>query len=350
MEIYQYGQLHTLYSGKHRHIRRIRAIGCPTRSGHRILRFLRFRCCQYGCPGSQEPQKRYADRNPRLIARLYHIIHAVRPRHDGVAHYSEFGGQQGIAPVAIAIEHMGEVDASGVLHPDYPWMNKAIVLAILFGYCSVIMVTLLGQSRVFLSMSHDGLLPPFFSHINEKFRTPARSNLLFMVLVGLLAAFVPARLAGEMTSIGTLFAFTLVCAGVLVVRKTMPDVHRAFKTPLVPFVPVAGIITCLCMMLFLPADTWIRLVLWMLIGLDIYACYGIKHSKLEYNQANRHGQLALNMIGIVLAILCVITGLWHQQTVGWEESKVLLIISFVFAFTHLGFYMVRIWKQTTKVF
>ena len=77
----------------------------------------------------------------------------------------------------------------------------------------------------------------------------------------------------------------------------------------------------------------------MLIGLDIYACYGIKHSKLEYNQANRHGQLALNMIGIVLAILCVITGLWHQQTVGWEESKVLLIISFVFAFTHLGFYM-----------
>ena len=112
----------------------------------------------------------------------------------GVAHYSEFGGQQGIAPVAIAIEHMGEVDASGVLHPDYPWMNKAIVLSILFGYCSVIMVTLLGQSRVFLSMSHDGLLPPFFSHINEKFRTPARSNLLFMVLVGLLAAFVPARL------------------------------------------------------------------------------------------------------------------------------------------------------------
>ena len=191
---------------------------------------------------------------------------------------------------------------------------------------------------------------PFFSHINEKFRTPARSNLLFMVIVGLLAAFVPARVAGEMTSIGTLFAFTLVCAAVLIVRKSMPEVHRAFKTPFVPVVPILGILTCLCMMLFLPADTWIRLVLWMLIGLDIYACYGIKHSKLEYNQANRHGQLALNMIGIVLAILCVITGLWHQQTVGWEESKVLLIISFVFAFTHLGFYMVRIWKQTTKVF
>lgn len=120
-------------------------------------------------------------------------------------------------------------DASGNIQPDYTWLNKAIVLAILFGYCSVILVTLLGQSRVFLSMSHDGLLPPFFSRIHEKFRTPAYSNLLFMVLVGLLAAFVPARLAGEITSIGTLFAFTLVCAGVLIVRKTMPNVHRHSK-------------------------------------------------------------------------------------------------------------------------
>lgn len=204
----------------------------------------------------------------------------------GVAHYTAFSGQQGIAPVAIAIEHMGQADAAGIIQPDYPWLNRAIVLSILFGYCSVIMVTLLGQSRVFLSMSHDGLLPPFFSHINEKFRTPARSNLLFMVLVGLLAAFVPARLAGEMTSIGTLMAFTLVCAAVLVVRRTMPDVPRSFKTPLVPLIPILGILTCLCMMLFLPADTWIRLVLWMLIGLDIYVGYGMKHSKLEHVQGH----------------------------------------------------------------
>lgn len=156
----------------------------------------------------------------------------------GVAHYSDFAGQQGIAPVAVAIDHMGHADATGVIHPDYPWLNRAIVLAILFGYCSVIMVTLLGQSRVFLSMSRDGLLPPFFSKIHEKYRTPAHSNLLFMVIVGGLAAFVPARVAGEMTSIGTLFAFTLVCAAVLIVRKSMPDVHRAFKTPFVPTVPI----------------------------------------------------------------------------------------------------------------
>ena len=185
----------------------------------------------------------------------------------GVANYTEFKGHVGIAPVAVAIENMGTADASGTIIPAYPWLNKAIILAILFGYCSVIMVTLMGQSRVFLSMSHDGLLPKFFSKINEKTRTPVHSNLLFMVVVSLLAGFVPAQVAGEMTSIGTLLAFTLVCAGILVVRKTMPDAPRAFKTPFVPAVPILGILTCLCMMCFLPADTWIRLVLWMLIGL-----------------------------------------------------------------------------------
>ena len=265
----------------------------------------------------------------------------------GVVNYTAFEGHNGIAPVAIAIEHMGQMDASGTIQPDYPWMNRAIVVAILLGYCSVIMVTLLGQSRVFLSMSRDGLLPPLFSHIHPRFRTPARSNLLFMVLVGTLAAFVPAQVAGEMCSIGTLFAFTLVCAGVLIVRRTMPDAPRSFKTPLVPFVPIAGIITCLVMMVFLPADTWIRLVLWMLIGLDIYVSYGIRHSKLGQGAAYRHGTRLLDMIGIALAVLCVITGLWHQQTVGWEADKTLLVISFLFALTHLAFYIHRLSKEFT---
>lgn len=265
----------------------------------------------------------------------------------GVVNYTAFEGHNGIAPVAIAIEHMSHMDASGTIQPDYPWMNRAIVVAILLGYCSVIMVTLLGQSRVFLSMSRDGLLPPLFSHIHPRFRTPARSNLLFMVLVGTLAAFVPAQVAGEMCSIGTLFAFTLVCAGVLIVRRTMPDAPRSFKTPLVPFVPIAGIITCLVMMVFLPADTWIRLVLWMLIGLDIYVSYGIKHSKLGQGQTHRQGTRLLDMTGIALAVLCVITGLWHQQTVGWEADKTLLVISFLFALTHLAFYIHRLAKEFT---
>lgn len=262
----------------------------------------------------------------------------------GVAHYTAFRGQQGIAPVAVAIEHMGTVSPNGTLMPAYPWMNKAIILAILFGYCSVIMVTLLGQSRVFLSMSKDGLLPPFFSKIHPRFRTPAHSNVLFMILVALMAAFVPAQVAGEMTSIGTLLAFTLVCAAVLVVRRTMPDAPRAFKTPFVPYVPILGILTCVTMMCFLPADTWIRLVLWMLIGVDVYVSYGVKHSVLEPNQTHRKGVVALYLLGVVLAVLSAITGLWHQQTVGWGESKVLLIISFVFALTHGAFYMWKIWR------
>jgi APA family basic amino acid/polyamine antiporter len=219
-------------------------------------------------------------------------------------------------------------------------------MAILFGYCSVIMVTLLGQSRVFLSMSRDGLLPPFFSKIHPKYRTPAHSNLLFMVIVSIMAAFIPARVAGEMVSIGTLFAFTLVCAGILIVRKSMPNVERAFKTPFVPLVPILGILTCLCMMVFLPADTWIRLVLWMLVGLDIYALYGVKHSKLEEKVSRRKGLTILNAIGIGLSVLSIITGLWHQQTAGWDTDKTLLFISFVFAFTHCAFYVWRMWKQT----
>lgn len=264
----------------------------------------------------------------------------------GVAHYTDFKGQVGIAPVAVAIQNMGTADASGIIQPAYPWMNKAIILAILFGYCSVIMVTLMGQSRVFLSMSHDGLLPKFFSQINEKTRTPMKSNLLFMVIVSIMAGIVPAQVAGEMTSIGTLLAFTLVCAGILIVRKTMPDAPRAFKTPFVPAVPILGIITCLCMMCFLPADTWIRLVLWMLVGLDVYALYGIKHSKLEHDVKVRKGDMVLNIMGITLAVLSIITGLWHQQTVGWESDMTLLYISFFFAITHCAYYMFRMWKQS----
>lgn len=261
----------------------------------------------------------------------------------GVAHYTEFKGQQGIAPVAVAIEHMGYTNADGEWVTAYPWMNKAIILAILFGYCSVIMVTLLGQSRVFLSMSKDGLLPPFFSKIHPRYRTPAHSNLLFMVLVAVMAAFVPAQVAGEMTSIGTLLAFTLVCAAILVVRKTMPDAPRSFKTPLVPYVPILGILTCVTMMCFLPADTWIRLVLWMLLGLDVYTLYGLKHSCLEKNVKRRNGVMALYILGLALAVLSALTGLWHQQTVGWGESKILLGISFGFALVHGVFYLWRIW-------
>src|SRR5687767_15767307 len=178
----------------------------------------------------------------------------------GVTSYTTFSGKDGIAPVALAIDQMGTANAAGVVRPDYPWLNRAIVVAILFGYSSVILVMLMGQSRVFFSMSKDGLIPKIFSSVNPKTQTPAKNNLLFMLFVSLFAAFVPARVVGEMTSIGTLFAFILVCIGVWVMRKKMPELPRAFKTPMVPLIPILGIATCLFMMVFLPMDTWIRLL------------------------------------------------------------------------------------------
>jgi APA family basic amino acid/polyamine antiporter len=135
---------------------------------------------------------------------------------------------------------------------------------------------------------------------------------------------------------------------VLVVRKTMPGIRRGFSCPFVPVVPILGILTCVAMMCFLPADTWIRLVLWMLIGLDIYATYGIKHSKLEPGKDVRKGDSTLNILGISLAALSIITGLWHQQTAGWDADKTLLVISIVFAIVHFIFYITRMVRNTKK--
>ncbi|BEH00540.1 amino acid permease [Bacteroides sedimenti] len=264
----------------------------------------------------------------------------------GVANYTEFKGHDGIAPVAIAIEHMGHAGADGLIHPDYPWLNRAIILAILAGYSSVIMVLLMGQTRVFYSMSKDGLLPKFFSHIHPKFRTPAKSNLLFLLLVSLFAAFIPSRVAGEMTSIGTLLAFILVCIGIIVLRKKMPNAPRAFKTPLVPFVPICGVLTCLFMMVFLPADTWIRLILWMLIGLDIYTAYGMKNSKIgSIYKEERPGQNVLNITVIVLSVVLILAGFWHQVTAGWESSKFLLFSALSFSVVHMFIFGMRLLKK-----
>ncbi len=188
----------------------------------------------------------------------------------GLANYQEFAGKDGIAPVAVAIAHT-----------PYVFLQQAVILAILAGYVSVILVMLMGQSRVFYSMSQDGLLPKFFSDVHSKFRTPWKSNLLFMLFVSLFAAFVPANVVGEMVSIGTLFAFVLVCAGIWVLRVKQPDAPRGFKVPLVPLIPILGIATCLFMMVFLPHDTWLRLLAWMAIGVVIYFLYGKGKSVLR---------------------------------------------------------------------
>jgi APA family basic amino acid/polyamine antiporter len=155
-----------------------------------------------------------------------------------------------------------------------------------------------------------------------------------MLFVSLFAAFVPARVVGEMTSIGTLFAFILVCIGVWVMRKKMPELPRAFKTPMVPLVPILGIGTCLFMMVFLPMDTWIRLLVWMLIGLDIYLVYGAKHSHLGNGTDNRKGMKIARYTGLGLCVLLIIAGLLHQYVMGFDTDRTLLYIALAFAVIH----------------
>jgi len=147
------------------------------------------------------------------------------------------------------------------------------------------LVMLLGQSRVFYSMSKDGLLPKLFSDLSKR-QTPWKTNLIFMVFVSIFAGFVPILDLSHMVSIGALFAFSLVCIGVLVLRKTNPDVHRPFRTPWVPFVPIAGVIVCVLLMASLPIESWERLGIWMLLGVAIYIFYGKRHSKIRAEAAN----------------------------------------------------------------
>lgn len=266
----------------------------------------------------------------------------------GVVDYHEYIGQNGIAPAATAVSHMGPMAADGTITPAFPWLNRGVIIAILLGYASVILVMMMGQSRVFYSMSRDGLLPPLFSHLHKDYHTPARSNILFMVLVALLAGVVPPDVASEMTSIGTLLAFALVCIGVIVVRRTLPDAPRGFKTPFAPYVPALGMIFCIGMMLFLPAETWIRLVIWMLIGLDIYSLYGVRHSKVSHGERRSHEHAVLGSLGILISIVCVITAFWHQQTVGWNESRTLFYTAGAFGVVHILFYLMRGFNQMRK--
>ncbi len=186
----------------------------------------------------------------------------------GLQPYTAFKGSA--APVAVAIAAT-----------PYAWLARMVKFAIICGYTSVILVMLLGQSRVFFSMSRDGLLPKLFSDIHPKYRTPWRSNLLFLVFVSLFSGFAPIAVVGEMTSIGTLLAFVIVCAGILVMRKTQPDVRRPFRTPLVPLVPILGILANFGLMLGLGIENWLRLVIWMAIGLAIYFGYSRHHSKVR---------------------------------------------------------------------
>jgi basic amino acid/polyamine antiporter, APA family len=190
----------------------------------------------------------------------------------GVATVQEFRTQGKEASVVYAI--------NTYMH-GYGWLAKFVTVAILAGFSSVILVMLLGQSRVFFAMANDGLVPKVFADVHPRFGTPWKANLIFFLFVGAFAAFVPGDIVGDMTSIGTLFAFILVCAGVWILRVRRPELPRDFRTPLVPLVPILGIVVCAAMILGLGWTNWLRLAVWLAIGLVIYAFYGRKHSKLR---------------------------------------------------------------------
>ncbi len=196
---------------------------------------------------------------------LYIVVSAVLT---GMVPYTELNLP---APMAYAMEKIGA-----------PWwVRVSIDVGAVLGLGSVILVMLLGQSRVFFSMSRDGLLGRWAGKVHPTFRTPYLSTIYTGIAVALATGFLPLQLLGQLVNIGTLLAFVLVCAGVWILRAKRPDLERPFKTPLVPFVPIMGILCCLGLMLTLPSDTWLRLLVWLLIGFAIYFGYSRRHSVLQ---------------------------------------------------------------------
>ncbi len=192
----------------------------------------------------------------------------------GVVNYKDLNTA---APLAVAVDRMH----------DYPWLGKLMKLGALAGLTSVMLVMLLGQSRVFFSMSRDGLLPGLFSKVHPKLKTPYLSNALLMIFVSLFSAFTPISKLGELTSIGTLFAFVLVCIAVIIMRKTQPDLPRPFRTPLVPLIPILGVAFNLLLMFSLDKLTWTAFLSWMVIGLVVYFTYSRTRSHLQRSLATK---------------------------------------------------------------
>jgi APA family basic amino acid/polyamine antiporter len=182
------------------------------------------------------------------------------------------------APIALAIDSAGE---------SLVWLRPFIKIGALAGLSSVVLVMLMAQPRIFYTMAKDGLLPPAFTVVHKRFKTPYITTIVTGAVAALVAGLLPIAVLGELVSIGTLLAFVIVCAGILILRKTDPNAVRPFKTPFVPLFPILGMLICLTQMVFLPLDTWLRLILWMAIGVVIYFAYGKKRSKVFINQANQ---------------------------------------------------------------
>lgn len=200
---------------------------------------------------------------------LYVAVSAVLT---GIVNYKELNVA---APIALAIDRTGQA---------LMWLRPLIKIGALAGLSSVVLVMLMGQPRIFFSMANDGLLPKSFAKVHPKFRTPYITTIITGAFAAVVAGLFPIGLLGELVSIGTLLAFVIVCGSVIVLRRTNPDTPRPFKTPFVPLFPILGILICLAQMASLPWDTWLRLIIWMVIGLVIYFTYSRKKSKLARNK------------------------------------------------------------------
>jgi basic amino acid/polyamine antiporter, APA family len=171
--------------------------------------------------------------------------------------------------------------ALGAMVTGVSWGEYLVLIGTIFGLSTVMLVMLLGQSRVFYSMSRDGLLPPWAGRVHPRFRTPWISSITVGAFVACFSALIPIGILGQLVSIGTLLAFVIVCAGVWILRVRRPDLPRPFRVPWVPVVPILGILISFALMASLPLDTWLRLIIWLIIGLVIYFTYGIKHSRVR---------------------------------------------------------------------
>ena len=179
------------------------------------------------------------------------------------------------------------------LPASYAWLGYLVDLGAIAGLASVVLVMLMGQPRIFFSMARDGLLPPVFGKVHPRFQTPYVTTILCGSVAAVIAGFFPIDLLGELVSIGTLFAFVVVSGGILILRYKRPELPRPFKTPLVPVVPVLGILVCGYLMYHLPSDTWVRLFVWLLIGFVIYFLYGRTHSRVGGTSASVRAQPAM---------------------------------------------------------
>ncbi len=187
----------------------------------------------------------------------------------GVASYTLLGVSD---PMSVALNAMG---------PKFAWFGFLVKFAILAALTSVILAQLLGQTRMFFAMSKDGLLPPRFAQIHEKWRTPVFGTVMIAIAGAFIAGLFPVDMLAQLVSLSVLLIFSIVCFGVLILRYTQPDLHRPFKVPLMPYIPVLGILCCVGQMFFLPMTTWVQLLIWMLIGLLVYFRFGFKHSRLR---------------------------------------------------------------------